>query len=110
MIFFQISGSQTQSEEFELNDEKAATGMAPNGWKSRLFRHSTQKHLKNSQMCQNSLDVEIDGLVSCFSLKLSLLLCSFATIVEILSLANIFQAQMTATMSHTLCKEKKFKF
>ncbi|XP_065398458.1 phosphatidylcholine translocator ABCB4 isoform X4 [Macaca fascicularis] len=62
LVNMQISGSQTQSEEFELNDEKAATGMAPNGWKSRLFRHSTQKHLKNSQMCQNSLDVEIDGL------------------------------------------------
>ncbi|XP_072865257.1 phosphatidylcholine translocator ABCB4 isoform X4 [Chlorocebus sabaeus] len=62
LVNMQTSGSQIQSEEFELNDEKAATGMAPNGWKSRLFRHSTQKNLKNSQMCQNSLDVEIDGL------------------------------------------------
>ncbi|PNJ58462.1 LOW QUALITY PROTEIN: ABCB4 isoform 5 [Pongo abelii] len=62
LVNMQTSGSQIQSEEFELNDEKAATGMAPNGWKSRLFRHSTQKNLKNSQMCQNSLDVETDGL------------------------------------------------
>ncbi|XP_055128818.1 phosphatidylcholine translocator ABCB4 isoform X3 [Symphalangus syndactylus] len=62
LVKMQTSGSQIQSEEFELNDEKAATGMAPSGWKSRLFRHSTQKNLKNSQMCQNSLDVETDGL------------------------------------------------
>uniref|UniRef100_A0A2K5CHH3 ATP binding cassette subfamily B member 4 n=1 Tax=Aotus nancymaae TaxID=37293 RepID=A0A2K5CHH3_AOTNA len=62
LVNMQTSGSQIQSEEFELNGEKAATGMAPNGWKSRLFRHSTQKNLKNSRLCQNSLDVEIDGL------------------------------------------------
>eukprot|EP00074_Homo_sapiens_P065738 XP_011514612.3 phosphatidylcholine translocator ABCB4 isoform X3 [Homo sapiens] len=62
LVNMQTSGSQIQSEEFELNDEKAATRMAPNGWKSRLFRHSTQKNLKNSQMCQKSLDVETDGL------------------------------------------------
>uniref|UniRef100_A0A2I3GHL1 ATP binding cassette subfamily B member 4 n=1 Tax=Nomascus leucogenys TaxID=61853 RepID=A0A2I3GHL1_NOMLE len=62
LVKMQTSGSQIQSEEFELNDEKAATGMAPSGWKSRLFRHSTQKNLKNSQMRQNSLDVETDGL------------------------------------------------
>uniref|UniRef100_A0A2K6S1K2 ATP binding cassette subfamily B member 4 n=1 Tax=Saimiri boliviensis boliviensis TaxID=39432 RepID=A0A2K6S1K2_SAIBB len=62
LVNMQTSGSQIQSEEFELNDEKAATGMAPNGWKSRLFRHSTQKNLKNSRIGQNILDVEIDGL------------------------------------------------
>ncbi|XP_017391993.1 phosphatidylcholine translocator ABCB4 isoform X1 [Cebus imitator] len=62
LVNMQTSGNQIQSEEFELNDEKADTGMAPNGWKSRLFRHSTQKNLKNSRICQNSLDVEIDGL------------------------------------------------
>ncbi|XP_063564721.1 phosphatidylcholine translocator ABCB4 isoform X4 [Gorilla gorilla gorilla] len=62
LVNMQTSGSQIQSEEFELNDEKTATGMAPNRWKSRLFRHSTQKNLKNSQMCQNSLDVETNGL------------------------------------------------
>nr|XP_054093796.1 phosphatidylcholine translocator ABCB4 isoform X4 [Callithrix jacchus] len=62
LVNMQTLGSQIQSEEFELNDEKAAPGMTPNGWKSRLFRHSTQKNLKNSRICQNSLDVEIDGL------------------------------------------------
>ncbi|XP_035109821.3 phosphatidylcholine translocator ABCB4 isoform X6 [Callithrix jacchus] len=62
LVNMQTLGSQIQSEEFELNDEKAAPGMTPNGWKSRLFRHSTQKNLKNSRICQNSFDVEIDGL------------------------------------------------
>ncbi|KAM5203433.1 phosphatidylcholine translocator ABCB4 isoform 2-T2 [Hipposideros larvatus] len=58
------SGNQIQSEEFEaeLNDEKAATGMAPNGWKSRIFRNSTLKSLRNSRRYQNGLDVETDEL------------------------------------------------
>lgn len=90
LFFFQTSGSQIQSEEFEveLNDEKAVPGMAPNGWKSRIFRNSTHKSLRNSRRYQNGLDVETNELVSCF--HLNLLLCVFA--VEILSLASILQA------------------
>jgi hypothetical protein len=80
LFFFQTSGSQIQSEEFEveLNEEKtAATGMAPNGWKSRIFRNSTNKSLKNSRVHQNGLDIETNELVSCVSLKLKCLLYIF---------------------------------
>nr|XP_019605320.1 PREDICTED: phosphatidylcholine translocator ABCB4 isoform X2 [Rhinolophus sinicus]XP_019605321.1 PREDICTED: phosphatidylcholine translocator ABCB4 isoform X2 [Rhinolophus sinicus] len=64
LVTMQTSGNQIQSEEFEveLNDEKAATGMAPNGWKSRLCRNSTHKSLRNSRRYQNGLDVETDEL------------------------------------------------
>ncbi|ELW48096.1 Multidrug resistance protein 3 [Tupaia chinensis] len=64
LVNMQTSGSQIQSEEFEveLTDEKAATGMAPNGWKSRVFRNSTHKSLRNSRMNQNGLDVKTDDL------------------------------------------------
>nr|AQV04124.1 phosphatidylcholine translocator ABCB4 [Castor fiber] len=65
LVNMQTSGSQIQSEEFEveLNEEKtAATGMAPNGWKSRIFRNSTNKSLKNSRVHQNGLDIETNEL------------------------------------------------
>ncbi|XP_059568179.1 phosphatidylcholine translocator ABCB4 isoform X5 [Myotis daubentonii] len=64
LVNMQTSGSQIQSEEFEveLNDEKAAPGMAPNGWKSRIFRNSTHKSLRNSRRYQNGLDVETNEL------------------------------------------------
>lgn len=64
-----------ESGEFdvEISNEKAAIGMAPNGWTSRIFRNSTHKSLRNSRKYQNGLDVEIKELVSCFSLKLNLL-------------------------------------
>ncbi|XP_076716779.1 phosphatidylcholine translocator ABCB4 isoform X3 [Callospermophilus lateralis] len=68
-VYFKLVNMQTfrnhmQSEEFvvELNEEKANTGMAPNGWKTRIFRNSTNKSLKNSQMHQNGLDAETDEL------------------------------------------------
>lgn len=55
-----------QSEEFEVevNEEKAATGLAPNGWKSRIYRTSTHKSLRNSRKRQNGLDMEAIELVS----------------------------------------------
>ncbi|XP_006925785.1 phosphatidylcholine translocator ABCB4 isoform X2 [Pteropus alecto] len=64
LVNMQTSGNQIQSEEFEvgLNDEKAATGMAPNGWKSRLYRNSTHKSLRNSRRYQNGHDVETNEL------------------------------------------------
>ncbi|XP_014403091.1 PREDICTED: phosphatidylcholine translocator ABCB4 isoform X1 [Myotis brandtii] len=64
LVNMQTSGSQIQSEEFEveLNDEKAAPGMAPNGWKSRIFRNSTHKSLRSSRRYQNGLDVETNEL------------------------------------------------
>ncbi|XP_014320099.1 phosphatidylcholine translocator ABCB4 [Myotis lucifugus] len=65
LVNMQTSGSQIQSEEFEveLNDEKAAPGMAPNGWKSRIFRNSTHKSLRSSRRYQNGLDVETNELI-----------------------------------------------
>ncbi|XP_071071286.1 phosphatidylcholine translocator ABCB4 isoform X2 [Dasypus novemcinctus] len=64
LVSMQTSGNQIQSEEPEvdLHDEMAATGMAPNGWKSRIFRNSTRKSLRNSRMHQNGLDVESNEL------------------------------------------------
>ncbi|XP_011362486.1 phosphatidylcholine translocator ABCB4 isoform X3 [Pteropus vampyrus] len=64
LVNMQTSGNQIQSEEFEvgLNDEKAAMGMAPNGWKSHLFRNSTHKSLRNSRRYQNGHDVETNEL------------------------------------------------
>lgn len=60
LVNMQTSGNQTQSGEFdvELNNEKAVGDKAPNGWKSRIFRNSTQKSLRNSRKYQNGLDVE----------------------------------------------------
>lgn len=71
LVNMQTSGSQIKSEEFEidLHDEKAASGMASNGWKSRIFRNSTHKSLRNSRRYQNGLDVEANELVSCFHLS-----------------------------------------
>ncbi|XP_047418462.1 phosphatidylcholine translocator ABCB4 isoform X2 [Sciurus carolinensis] len=65
LVNMQTSGNQMQSEEFEaeLNEEKVNSGMAPNGWKTRIFRNSTNKSLKNSRMHQNGLDAETNELV-----------------------------------------------
>ncbi|XP_053464841.1 phosphatidylcholine translocator ABCB4 isoform X2 [Nycticebus coucang] len=62
LVEMQTSGNQIQSEEFELNEEKAATGLAPNGWKSSSCRNSTRKSLRNSRKYQNGHDVETDEL------------------------------------------------
>ncbi|XP_010634777.1 phosphatidylcholine translocator ABCB4 isoform X2 [Fukomys damarensis] len=63
LVNMQTSGNQIQSEfELELNEEKAAPGMTSNGWKSRIFRNSTSKSRKNSQMCHNGLDGETNEL------------------------------------------------
>ncbi|KAM8770278.1 phosphatidylcholine translocator ABCB4 isoform 6-T8 [Rhynchonycteris naso] len=64
LVNMQTSGNHIQSEEFdiELNDEKAASGMAPNGWKSGIFRNSTKKSLRNSRRYQNGLAVETNEL------------------------------------------------
>nr|XP_006236062.1 phosphatidylcholine translocator ABCB4 isoform X4 [Rattus norvegicus] len=64
LVNMQTSGSQILSEEFEveLSDEKAAGGVAPNGWKARIFRNSTKKSLKSSRAHQNRLDVETNEL------------------------------------------------
>ncbi|XP_059026987.1 phosphatidylcholine translocator ABCB4 isoform X3 [Mustela lutreola] len=64
LVNMQMSGNQVQSGEFdlELNNEKAAADMAPNGWKSRLFRNSTHKSLRNSWKYQNGLEVEAKEL------------------------------------------------
>ncbi|KAG8508441.1 Phosphatidylcholine translocator ABCB4, partial [Galemys pyrenaicus] len=64
LVHMQTSGNQVQSEEFEseLSDEKAVMGMAPNGWKSQIFRNSTHKSLRNSRKHQNSLDMETNEL------------------------------------------------
>ncbi|XP_040591750.1 phosphatidylcholine translocator ABCB4 isoform X3 [Mesocricetus auratus] len=58
------SGSQILSEEFEveLREEKAASGMAPNGWKSHIFRNSTKKSLKSSRVHQHRLDADANQL------------------------------------------------
>ncbi|XP_031235864.1 phosphatidylcholine translocator ABCB4 isoform X4 [Mastomys coucha] len=60
LVNMQTSGSQTLSEEFEveLRDEKAAGGVAPNGWKAHIFRNSTKKSLKGSRAHQNRLKEE----------------------------------------------------
>ncbi|KAI5141423.1 Phosphatidylcholine Translocator Abcb4 [Manis pentadactyla] len=64
LVNMQTSGNLIQSEGFgiEPNDENAAKGMAPNGWKSRIFRNSTQKSLRNSRKYQKGLDVGISEL------------------------------------------------
>uniref|UniRef100_A0A8C8ZZZ0 P-type phospholipid transporter n=1 Tax=Prolemur simus TaxID=1328070 RepID=A0A8C8ZZZ0_PROSS len=62
LVNMQTSGNQIQSEEFELSDEKAAAGLTPNGWKSRTFRNSTHKSLRNSRMYQNGFKVETNEL------------------------------------------------
>ena len=105
LFSFQTSGSQIQSDKFEieLNDGKAATGMAPNGWKSRILRNSTQKSLRNSRRYQNGLEEETNEPVSCF--HLNLLLCSFS--VELLGLAGVLQAHMIPTLNHALLEKKE---
>ncbi|XP_023573757.1 phosphatidylcholine translocator ABCB4 isoform X2 [Octodon degus] len=63
LVSAQTSGNQIQSEsEPELNEAKAVHGMAPNGWKSRIFRNSTNQSRKSSQMCHNSLNAETTEL------------------------------------------------
>ncbi|XP_021545509.1 phosphatidylcholine translocator ABCB4 isoform X3 [Neomonachus schauinslandi] len=64
LVNMQTSGNQIHSGEFdlELNNEKAAEDMAPSGWKSRIFRNSTHKSLRNSRKYQNGLDVETKEL------------------------------------------------
>ncbi|XP_040500235.1 phosphatidylcholine translocator ABCB4 isoform X3 [Ursus maritimus] len=64
LVNMQTSGNQIQSGEFdlELNNEKAAADMAPNGWKSHIFRNSTHKSLRNSRKYQKGLDVETEEL------------------------------------------------
>ncbi|XP_036767724.2 phosphatidylcholine translocator ABCB4 isoform X2 [Manis pentadactyla] len=64
LVNMQTSGNLIQSEGFgiEPNDQNAAKGMAPNGWKSRIFRNSTQKSLRNSRKYQKGLDVGISEL------------------------------------------------
>ncbi|XP_077915334.1 phosphatidylcholine translocator ABCB4 isoform X5 [Halichoerus grypus] len=64
LVNMQTSGNQIHSGEFdlELNNEKAAGDMAPSGWKSRIFRNSTHKSLRNSRKYQNGLDVETKEL------------------------------------------------
>ncbi|XP_036102170.1 phosphatidylcholine translocator ABCB4 isoform X6 [Molossus molossus] len=59
LVTMQTSGNQIQSEEVEVEH---ATGMAPNGWKSGIFRNSTHKSLRNSRRYQNGLDVETNEL------------------------------------------------
>ncbi|EHA97327.1 Multidrug resistance protein 3, partial [Heterocephalus glaber] len=61
LVSMQTSGNQIQSE-LELNEEKAAPGMTSNGWKSPIFRNSTSKSHKNSQMNHNGLDGEPNEL------------------------------------------------
>uniref|UniRef100_A0A673T5I1 P-type phospholipid transporter n=1 Tax=Suricata suricatta TaxID=37032 RepID=A0A673T5I1_SURSU len=64
LVNMQTAGNQMQSEEsdVELSNEKAAMGMAPNGWTSRIFRNSTHKSLRNSRKYQKGLDVETKEL------------------------------------------------
>nr|XP_020843143.1 phosphatidylcholine translocator ABCB4 isoform X2 [Phascolarctos cinereus] len=63
LVNMQTSGCQIQSEEFEveLKDENA-TGMAPNGLKSRPFRNPTHKSFRNSRKHRNSFDVAPEEL------------------------------------------------
>ncbi|XP_058534307.1 ATP-dependent translocase ABCB1 isoform X1 [Ochotona princeps] len=58
LVTTQTSRKQNQPEELELSGEEAVTRMAPNGWKSSIFRNSTHKSLRNAQMQQNGLDTE----------------------------------------------------
>ncbi|XP_006891547.1 PREDICTED: multidrug resistance protein 3 [Elephantulus edwardii] len=64
LVTMQTSGNEIQSEELDidLNDENAATGMAPNGWKARLCRNSTHKSLRNSRKRQSNFDEETNEL------------------------------------------------
>ncbi|XP_020843146.1 phosphatidylcholine translocator ABCB4 isoform X2 [Phascolarctos cinereus] len=64
LVNMQTSGCQIQSEEFEveLKDENA-TGMAPNGLKSRPFRNPTHKSFRNSRKHRNSFDVAPEELI-----------------------------------------------
>ncbi|XP_030878622.1 phosphatidylcholine translocator ABCB4-like, partial [Leptonychotes weddellii] len=73
LVNMQTSGNQIHSGEFdlELNNEKAVGDMAPSGWKSRIFRNSTHKSLRNSRKYKNGLDVETKELRSCHVLKLT---------------------------------------
>lgn len=82
----QTSGSHSLSAEFEveLSEEKAASGMAPNGWKAHLFRNSTKKSLQSSRAHQHRLEADASELVSCFPLWVKPMSLGFA--VEILSL------------------------
>lgn len=100
-----MSGNQTQPDklEVELNDGKAATGMAPNGWKSQIHRNSTKKSLRNSRRYQNGLEEETKELVSCFHLNLSL----WGFSVELFSLAGVLQARVTPTVNHALPAKKE---
>ncbi|EFB22674.1 hypothetical protein PANDA_001850, partial [Ailuropoda melanoleuca] len=63
LVNMQTSGNQIQPGEFDLElNEKAAADMAPNGWKSHIFRNSTRKSLRNSRKYQKGLDVETEEL------------------------------------------------
>ncbi|XP_075414576.1 phosphatidylcholine translocator ABCB4 [Tenrec ecaudatus] len=64
LVNMQSSGHDIQSEDLEgeLDDESAAAGMAPNGWKPRIYRNSTHKSLRSSRMHHGSLDAETDEL------------------------------------------------
>ncbi|XP_043821847.1 phosphatidylcholine translocator ABCB4 isoform X4 [Dromiciops gliroides] len=63
LVNMQTSGNQIQSEEFEVElKEENASGMAPNGLKSHLFRNSTHKSFRNSRKHQNSYDVTPEEL------------------------------------------------
>ena len=102
----QTSGSHSLSAEFEveLSEEKAASGMAPNGWKANLFRNSTKKSLKSSRAHQHRLEADASELVSCFLLWVKPLSWGFA--VEILALKN------TCFLLWAACffKEKEIQF
>uniref|UniRef100_A0A8C5K6Q7 Phosphatidylcholine translocator ABCB4 n=1 Tax=Jaculus jaculus TaxID=51337 RepID=A0A8C5K6Q7_JACJA len=58
LVNMQTSGNKIMSKEFEveLNEEKATSCMAPNGWKSHIFRNSTKKSLTNLRNHRNRLD------------------------------------------------------
>nr|XP_045016867.1 phosphatidylcholine translocator ABCB4 isoform X2 [Jaculus jaculus] len=60
LVNMQTSGNKIMSKEFEveLNEEKATSCMAPNGWKSHIFRNSTKKSLTNLRNHRNRLDAE----------------------------------------------------
>ncbi|XP_049995746.1 phosphatidylcholine translocator ABCB4 [Alexandromys fortis] len=64
LVNMQTSGSHSLSAEFEveLSEEKAASGMAPNGWEAHLFRNSTKKSLKSSRAHQHRLEADASEL------------------------------------------------
>ncbi|KAL1778304.1 phosphatidylcholine translocator ABCB4 isoform X1 [Sigmodon hispidus] len=64
LVNMQTSGSQSLSEEFEveLSEDKAPSGMGPNGWRSQIFRNSTKKSLKSSRVHQHRLDIDTNEL------------------------------------------------